>query len=280
MSQHPNDGVRWIIEMQRRWAVAVGLKVDDAGYCSSPEENIPWLTPAIRADIAGGDGDEFAERNGRAKICALHASAALAANVLGYWVGRETSALASVLRMPSGIGEIRLERKYPTGLGGLPPNLDFTITGLDHSVVAVESKFAESYRPQRGALQDSYFPAGKMLWAQAGLPGAQAAAEAFGDGEPFSALDVPQLLKHMLGLAKSELKSWRLMLLWYDVPVAASGQLRSEIERFQSLLGVDAHRFEARTYQDLWSILVGQLAPEHSLYRYYVGPRYFLDSRL
>lgn len=254
------------------------MRLDEAGYCATPEENVPWLSPEIRSDIAAGDGGELSERSGRVKICALHSSSGLVANVFGYWTDHDASGLASALRLSTGIKEIRFERKYDTGLGGRSPNVDFTVACRDESVLAVESKFEESYWPKRRTLRDSYFPPGVGLWAQDGLPGAQAAAEAIyhEGGSQFRGLDAPQLLKHMLGPAKTGIKAWHLLLLWYEAPAAASVEVRREIDHFRLLLAGDAERFETRTYQEVWLSLAEQLTPDHYRYRTFVGSRYFL----
>jgi hypothetical protein len=52
-------------------------------------------------------------------------------------------------------------------------------------------------------------------------------------------------------------------------------QMQSEIERFRALLGVDADRFSALTYQELWQRLAPNLGDEHSSYATYLSDRYF-----
>lgn len=133
---------------QLRWAdkqVLAHLK----GYCTAPEHNLPWLTPEIRRELEAGDGGEFGKPGKRARIAALHSSAALAMNFFGYWTTRDPSPLQSALRPESPIERIRFEEKFPTPVGPRAPNLDVVLHLADGSLLAIESTLE---RP-RAALQ-------------------------------------------------------------------------------------------------------------------------------
>lgn len=274
--------LKQIKQQQKQWANMSGV-IQTEGYCATAEINLPWLghAPRIRSDIEAGDGNEFRDTDilkGRAKIAALHSSSALVANVLGYWYENPDHRLAKALGLPAGIHHIQFERKYATGVGPKAPNLDVTLTLSDGSLLAIESKFSESYAGSgRKIIQDKYFPPGRSLWDEVGLPGAQLAAQGFRAVEEFKWLDVPQLLKHMLGLGKQLGKQpWQLMLLWYEVPGSAAETMREEIGRFRKLLGDDSKYFVSKTWQEVWHSLLPLLGEDHANYRDYVGKRYFL----
>jgi hypothetical protein len=251
-----------------------GIRVDDAGYFATPEPNLPWLTPEIRADFAGADGNEFGSESRRAKIAALHSSSALAVNIFGYWKHKDPSALAVALGLTGGIASIHFERKYTTGIGSRSPNIDIVLHRPSGGVLAVESKFCEpfSLAPNK-AIQGKYFPADRGVWTAAGLPGAQRAADAVRNGNPLRYVDSPQLLKHMLGLARSG-EDWALLLLWY-VPTDLRTTMEAEAEEFGRMLGADAHRFTCMSYQALWRSMRPDLDDRHREYAEYVQARYF-----
>ncbi len=272
---------RLIRARQVDWAGSAQLDVEN-GYCHESTANLFRLTPTIRAELEGGDGNEFrdsAETGRRAKIAALHSSSALAVNGFGYWHERPDPRLTRVFGVEKDVARIQFERKFRTGVGPKSPNMDVTMTLADGSLLAIESKFLESYSGSgKKVIQDKYFPPGRSLWTDAGLPGAQQAAERFRDGERFRWLDVPQLLKHMLGLA-SQPRPWDLILLWYAVPGEVSDAMHQEIGYFKAMLGSDSRHFSAKTWQEFWHSLAPMLGDEHAAYRDYIGRRYFQDAQ-
>jgi hypothetical protein len=189
------NGEAWIRREQAKWARTTQLEIDGAGYCQTPDLNLPWLTDQIRADLLEGDGNEFGIDGSRGKICALHSSSALAVNMFGYWATRPDDHLADVLRIRSGIESIRFERKFPTGIGRRSPNLDVVIYARDKSLLAIESKFGEPFR-KAGAkpFQEKYFPADRNLWAEVGLYDTQRAAEQIRTDQRYEVLDARQIL--------------------------------------------------------------------------------------
>lgn len=262
-----------ILAGQRLWAGGKGAIHGD--YFANHQANLPWLTAAIEGEIRKGEGTEFGTSMTRAKIAALHSSSALAVNVFGYWHGRDCAALARALEIESGIERIQFEEKFPTGVGPRSPNLDVVLHSPDGSLLAIESKFTEWLGTSgRKPLRDAYLPGDEKRWKEVGLEGAQRAAERYLDVPGFARLDVPQLLKHMLGLA-SQPKPWRLMLVWYREPSEAAGQMGEEIARFRELLGEDAERFSDTSYQALWQRLRSAPGNEHPGYRDYLESRYF-----
>lgn len=134
-----SEGERWIRQRQAEWAAKSGLTLRDPKYlyCACPEQNMPWLTASIRSDLIEGDGNEFRERNGRAKICALYSSSALAVNMFGYCVRQPSVGLSHAVGDTTPAREIRFERKFSTGVGSRSPNVDVEVTCEDRSSSAM-----------------------------------------------------------------------------------------------------------------------------------------------
>jgi hypothetical protein len=264
----------WLQRQQRDWAESQLLAVDRAGYFARAEDNLPWLSPEIRSDFDAADGGEFGRAGVRAKIAALHSSSALAVNFFGYWRMRDPKPLAEAVGFDADIAEIRFEQKFPTGVGPRAPNIDVVIRGVDERLLAVESKFCESFTRKSQSLQDKYFPKGSGRWHAAGLPGAQEAADSLRESNAYVYVDAAQLLKHMLGLAQTR-TDWRLMLLWYVPTADAAEAMNAEASGFQQLLGPDGARFSWSSYQELWSRLYPLLASQDQEYTAYLGRRYF-----
>ena len=261
---------------QQIWARERGLKIDADGYCISCDANLfEPLSACSRRDIGAGDGSELGKGGARGKIQALHSSAALACNFFDYWRGRDLGVLARSLGISTRLCDMAFEQKFPTGLGGIAPNLDVVMFGCDGSLVAIESKFTEPFSKSKtkSILKPKYFPPDHGLWKDAGLSGCQTLAEDLRDGRiQFVALDAAQLLKHMLGLAFSG-HPWSLMCLWYAPGEPFADVHSEELGVFSQALGVDSKRFSAMTYQTLFDRLV--LGPEHSEYAAYLRCRYF-----
>jgi hypothetical protein len=267
-----------IMKRLQDWALKENLDVDQ-DYCRDPAQNVPWLNPETRAELIAADGGEFTVKGKGAKIAALHSSSALAVNVFDYWRHRDQGALGPALGFPQAIAtSVQFERKFPTGIGPRSPNLDVVLTLQDRSLLAIESKFSEwTGAPGRTPLRQAYFPSGRALWTENGLSGTQRVAETYlTDG--FHHLDVPQLLKHMLGLAHScKQQPWRLLLLWHRCDRELGSRMDNEIGRFVELLGPDRLHFSSMTYQEFWGLLAPSIRLEHADYARYVEDRYFAD---
>jgi len=214
------------------------------------------------------------------KIQALHSSSALACNWFDYWRGRDLMPLSRAFDAPVPFASLLLEQKFPTGLGGIGPNLDVMITCADGSLFGIESKFTEPYTPNKSKafLKPKYFRGGRSLWAEAGLPGFQAVADALRTGDHgFKVLDAAQLLKHALGLAHSGTQ-WLLCCLWFDVHESSTAAAhRSELSDFRARLGDDAARFSSMTYQELYARLVRLIATGDADYVAYLHDRYIAN---
>jgi hypothetical protein len=263
-----------IKDRQIKWSHLVSCTVDSRGYCSSPEANLPWLSDRTRREFDQADGNEFGREGSRGKILALHSSSALAVNVFDYWRGKDLDAIGRALGSAKHVTDLRFERKFPTGVGPKAPNVDVAVQFSDDSILAIESKFTETFGLSKKTIKETYFEGRR--WADKGLSGAQAAAEEVREGASFGTVDAPQLLKHMLGLA-SQSQPWSLLLLWYAPDQEVALQMAEDAKRFKSALATDGHRFEVMTYQELWPHIHRECGENHREYAAYIGSRYFVD---
>lgn len=266
-----------IKDRQMQWAEAASVACS-GDYCSTAERNLHRLSNATRAEFEAADGQEFSAAKGPPKIAALHSSSALAVNFFEHWREQDKTPLAAALGIaPRKVLRLRFEQKFPTGIGPRSPNIDVALELDDGSVFAIESKFTEwmgssGTKPLRGA----YLPKDEELWTRVGLPGAQRLAASTGPASGFKRLDVPQLLKHMLGLAnQAKGRKWHLLLLWHRCDETEALKMDAELASFKALLGVDGARFTSATYQELWGRLRPKLGPASADYASYLEARYF-----
>ncbi len=261
---------------QRAWATRKGLAFDADGYCTCADDNIfRGLSPGARRDFESGDGDELGKSGGRGKIQALHSSSALACNWFDYWRDRDLQPLSRAFGFPVPFSTLMFEQKFTTGLGGIGPNLDVLLTCPDGTLFAIESKFTEPYTRSNGKtyLKQEYFD-GHSRWTEAGLTGCQAVAEALRmRRHDFKVLDVAQLLKHMLALARSG-RHWSLCCLWFEIPGSLADRHRQELKDFATLIGADAAHFSALTYQELFAHMVPFVGEDYAEYFAYLRERY------
>jgi hypothetical protein len=89
-------------------------------------------------------------------------------------------------------------------------------------------------------------------------------------------LDVAQLLKHMLALARTG-KPWMLCCLWYEEPGPLADEHRADLARFRSQIGGDADHFAAATYQELFVRLEQTVGAGHAAYMDYLRHRYLKE---
>jgi hypothetical protein len=265
-------------QQQRAWAFGSGRQHDARDYLSSYELNLfqPLSENTLRA-FTQGSGSELLPSGSRpAKMAALHSSSALAVNAFDYWSDKPLSHVASALGLPQTPSNFRFEAKFPTRLGGIPPNLDLAFFCPDKHVVGVESKFTEwlATKSRKEPFKPRYFPADGQLWSRAGLPGAQRLAEAMHrQQKSFLHLDAAQLLKHMLGLAVCEPRRSSLYYLYFDCPGPEASIHRGEIEEFAEIVGADM-AFYWLSYQQFFDRLRTALGDEHRDYVDYMASRY------
>ena len=212
---------------------------------------------------------------------ALHSSSALVCNFFDYWRNQDKSALADALGIKQRITRIAFEKKFPTGLHGTPPHLDVVLTLSNETLVAVESKFLESYYAgkNKNLLRASYLPDATELWSQKGLPHCQQLAKNL-HHKHFKYLDAAQLLKHMLGLANDEHKrQWKLWYLWFNPGGSAGEEHQKEIEQFIDAVNGDGEKVRAITYQSVFNRLSKKLGDQHAGYKDYLAKRYFQNKK-
>lgn len=233
--------------IRRRYNEISAEKLDNRGYAATVELN---LLPGVRledvqADFAQGSGNEL-----DGKFRAAHSSAALAVNAFGPW--RNHPHGLSLLGK-SGFTRLQFEQKCPTGLGGIPPNLDVLVEGPG-VVIGIESKFLEILAPKQPEFADSY--------ARENLPQMEAAWWSLLcklKAGPAQHLDAAQLVRHYLGLRNQpEFRDRKIVLLylfwepanWQDFPEYR--RHREEIAAFQDQVKDSAVTFTWMTYPELW----------------------------
>lgn len=262
---------------QRQWATAAGVAFDMRGYVREDAANLwrPLSTGAV-AGFARGS-----ERNPRAtappRMCALHSSAALVANVFDHWSGRDAAPLVRALGLAATQATITFEEPLPTGLEGEAPTADVFLDLANGHAVAIESKFSEWLvrRPRNKVVfKAKYFPRGRGLWESRGLPRCQAlAAEIQAGAQRFRFLNAAQLLKHALGLASTRPGAFELRYLYYEWPTREAAEHRAEVARFAAAADAELP-FAAITYQELFARLEVDGAVEGG-YLDYLRARYF-----
>ncbi len=234
-------------------------KLDDRGYAASAERN---LVPGVRmdeiqADFAQGSGNEL-----EGKFRAAHSSSALAANTFGPW---RTSPQSLNLLGKTEFDFLQFEKQCPTGLGGIPPNLDLLVASPD-VVIGVESKFLEFLAPKPPKFADSYtreaLPQMEECWARL-MDDLKAGPKQY--------LDAAQLVRHYLGLRNQpEFQDRNLVLLylfwepenWKDFPEYR--QHREELAAFQEKVMDSDVTFTWMSYPKLWSLWEALgLFPDH-----------------
>jgi hypothetical protein len=255
---------------QAAWVSTFG-PLDALGYAESLEANLcSTLSMATRREFARGSGSELSR-----KMRAPHSSSALVCNVFDHWRSHDTVPLQKALRLPEDILAITFEAQYHTGLRGTPPNVDVVLTLANGRVAAFESKFLEPYSTRSVAkpLEAVYLPGGCGLWARRGLSACQTLAESLRTESPFSVLDVKQLLKHALGLAREFGNCFSLGYLWYELDTPLGAGHRDEIFRFAERVGSELG-FVAMSYQELIRRLGAVVGSGDQAYLEYLSRRY------
>ena len=172
--------------------------------------------------------------------------------------------------------QMHFERTYPTTLGGIPPHLDIELSANSLKPLVIESKFTETYhRHTRRAIKDRYLNV-PGLWT--GLTECEKLArhirEEEGARTSFVYLDVPQLLKHILGLTKSlGASNFSLLYLWYEMSSPEAKSHRIELNEFANFIGHEVD-FRYMTHQDLFQA-IGEYHSVSEDYIRYLAERYF-----
>lgn len=249
-------------------------------YLSSIESNLynNELTNEAQNEFESADGSELIDKKYPAKIKALHSSSALAYNVFEYWRHRKKDSLVKAMDLNSEINSLRLEKKLNTGIS--TPNIDVFLKLSDGTSLSIESKFCEWMDTKNNNIKDRYFlKKGEQVsrWFDAELPNCQRLAEDIqGNKVTFKRLDAAQLLKHALGVAKSELKGSKLLYLYYDLDNASRIHKEhvKDIERFEEAVKGELN-FRVMSYQDLFKAFTESGSNLDFDYLEYLRKRYF-----
>lgn len=262
-----------VIDQQTRWAQSKGFEQKNAYLMSLADNLREELSSGALTDFQRGSGRELRDRGIRPpRMHALRSSAALSANVFDYWRTRDPYPLQYSLRLRERITRVSFEENFPTGLNGNPPNVDVLLRLENNQYVAIESRFTEWLTVRDRTIEPKYFPDGQKLWTLQGLPKCQALADSLKEGGAFKHLDVPQLLKHALGLA-AKTGTYEIYYLYFDWKSPESETHAEELARFAMLIG-DEIRFRVMTYQELFTRLEHSVRPEDAGYMDYLTGRY------
>ena len=271
------DSLKLVQAAQGRWSRGRPRDSKWDHYGETLEDNLflGGLRPETEAEFRAGDGAELSDARTRpAKMRALVSSSALAVNFFDAWRGADQGHLAESLGFLGEVTGLRFEfrpKEYP--VKPRSPNLDLLLTLAEGRQVAVESKFTEPYRRPAGSrLAAKYFPPSRRLWDAVNLPAAQRLADTF--RPQWRHLDVPQLLKHMLGLASDPDGASTLLYLWYDTGLSDADSHRAEVARFAEQVRGDRIAFLSQTYQAAFGALSPASIPTVGWYAY-MNDRYF-----
>jgi len=266
---------RRILNQQQAWAEKRSIKFDENGYTLSLNDNLFCpLSPRSEEEFRAGRGDELS----KGKMRALHSSSALVVNVFEYWRGRNVDFIAQACGASKGATSLHFERTYPTRLGGIPPHLDVEFYNPPFRPLAIEAKFTEPYRRRtKRHIKDKYLDS--SLWK--GLAGCESLIRFIRKEETgktsFPFLDVPQLLKHILGLtAKFGKRGFELLYLWYDYhPSLEAEKHRREVSEFEKYIFSEVS-FRKMTYQELFRRIRDNPEADPQ-YINYLAERYFYN---
>jgi len=222
--------------------------VDSKGYVNNSKENLlqPEWMEFIKADYEKGGGKELEQ-----KFRAVHSSAALVANHFARFK-KEPHHLT--ITSQSTFDITIFEKQLPTGLRGIPPNLDVFVEKRD-CCIAIESKFLETLSLKKPHFSTSYrkdrLPHCEPQWWNF-IELAPNASEAY--------LDTAQLVKHYLGLLnyvqkKIDHKPILLYLYWKPVNASEIDEYQKhdqKVEEFRTKVAGSIVEFKFMSYPELW----------------------------
>ena len=267
----------YIADCQFNWATHEKISLE--GYTQRVEDNIfgNVLHPETKEEYKRGKGHELDGK--RAHMKALHSSSALVVNVFDFW--RRQNRIQDIARCCGAEGIVSgmtFEKTQPIGgMDRTPPHLDIEFTGT--IPLAVESKFTETYhrktRRDNGDTHLDVYLDHYAIWK--GLQKTKDLAEHIsqqsGSRTDFEYLDVPQLIKHILGLTCSYGGQFFLLYLWYKIKSKEAQKHEDELAKFSTCIK-DEITFRAMNYQDLFK-KIRQLPDVDSAYLKYLERRYF-----
>lgn len=271
-----------IRRLQREWAEARGLAVDAKDNLADYRQNLRTALSkrAVDAFRISATAELVDSANGGpAKMRALYSSSALAANLFDYWSSRDAGPLLRALHIDGTPTSLEFEAPLRTGYA-TPPQLDVLIRLSGGGLVGIESKFTDwmTKKSKQAEKLSPYFQVdgSSSYWSRAGLAASHKLAKSILDTpDRFEVLDVPQLLKHALGLHKAAgQKPWRLVYVYYAGSGAIATSHDDELARFTAAVGTEVH-FSSMTYQALVASLVNAPSDVDAEYVAYLRERYF-----
>lgn len=207
------------------------------------------------ADLREGSGGELTATNAhRPKFHSAFSSCCLAVNVFGPW-RLDPSGLA--IEGCSGFTSLRFEAQRPIfSSRATPPNLDVLLES-DDEVLAIESKLTEYLTGnEKASFADRY---GEVVADLAHESWAGVYRLLLNDPSRFSFLNADQLVKHYLGLKRTQQNDARpvtLLYLYWEPPNAdtpAFLEHRRETREFAQLVEDPALSFRSLSYPELWT---------------------------
>lgn len=122
--------LRHIQMRQRQWADGRGIQYSKAnGRVLRLVDNLfAPMNSETEAEFKAGKGEELGRGGSPGKMSSLHSSSALVCNVFDYWRRRPLAPLLRACGIQGSREDLRFEQKFPTGLGGTPPNLDVLLS--------------------------------------------------------------------------------------------------------------------------------------------------------
>jgi hypothetical protein len=275
-----NKCFKLIHDSQENWAKQKHLKlkyVEEEAYTLSLAPNLyyPTLSTSTIDEYLAGKGNEF-----KGHMKALCSSSALVVNVFEYWKQKgRVSDILQVFGEYSDEKEMFFEKTHAILRWGTPPHLDIEFCGGSKRPLAIESKFAEPYRSkttQRNDTNLKQYLDENDIWR--GLAKLKNLARDVHQEEKTKTswpyLDVPQLIKHILGLTKAyKPKGFTLLYLWFDCKTEESSGHRADIKKFNDKIKGEVH-FKSLSYQELFNKIqaIPNVDPN---YTKYLKERYF-----
>lgn len=271
----------YIASCQLKWATQEKIPLEGY-YTKRVEDNIfdNELHPETKKEYERGKGHELEGK--RAHMKALHSSSALVVNVFDYWRRQDRiQDIAKCCGAEGIINRMEFEKTHPIeDVNRTPPHLDVEFTGP--IPLAIESKFTETYhRKTRRGNKDTHLDVyleHRDIWND--IPKVKALAESIvqrsGARTDFQYLDVPQLIKHILGLSCSYRGQFSLLYVWYKISSIEAKQHEQELARF-SISIKDEISFQTITHQDLFN-KIRHLPDVDPVYLKYLERRYFSVS--
>jgi len=290
-------GIDYIQAKQRMWARSRKVQLQgsqgnkgELNYVVAQDENFyEKILPQHEKELNAGDGNEF--KDGQieiAKTKALHSSSVLCINLFHYWSRKnELDKLCHALNLCNQRNDIArtltFEMKFPIfDTARRHPNLDVVIENPDDAYIkayAIESKFTEPYSSRKEGKKSHRESLSKYLHAESiwkGLTHLKEHCESKNLDDEYKYLDMPQLVKHILGLKRFYGKSgFRILYLWYDVPGGEGWQHRKETEQFITHTKKDRLKVMAISYQELFARFEKLYINGNEEYMSYLSDRYF-----